>query len=105
MLAVVETGGKQYLLEEGTVVSVEKLAMEPGKTVTLDKVLLLKSDENKVEIGQPYVKGANVTALVLEQSKDDKVTVFKFKRKTGYQKKQGHRQQFTTIKVEKISNK
>lgn len=102
MLAIIETGGKQYTVKPGTIIDIETINTEIGNTVSFDKVLLF-SEGDKVQIGQPYVKNATVNAKVLNQVKADKVVVFKFKRKTGYQKKQGHRQAMTTIKVEEIT--
>ncbi|NBV42747.1 50S ribosomal protein L21 [bacterium] len=102
MFAIIETGGKQYKVAAGTIIDVEKLEAEPNTTLTFDKVLLV-SGNGEPKIGQPYVEGASVKATVLNQVKDDKVIVFKFKPKTGYKRKAGHRQPLTTIKVESIS--
>ena len=102
MFAVIETGGKQYKVENGTIVDIEKLELEPQQEVTFDKVLLV-FDGKSTKIGTPYVSGASVKAKVLNQVRDDKVIVFKFKRKTGYKRTRGHRQKMTTIKVESIS--
>lgn len=99
--AIIETGGKQYQVEEGTIIDIEKLDTEPNKKVTFDKVLLL-DDGTELKIGQPYVEGANVSATVLNQYRGDKLIVFKFKKKTGYKKTQGHRQSLTTVKIESL---
>ena len=102
MYAVVETGGKQYRVSEGDKVRLEKIQAEDGETVTFDKVLILGKDDAPV-IGAPYVEGATVTAKVLEHGKDDKVIVFKYRRKKNYRKFRGHRQQFTSVVIEGIN--
>lgn len=99
--AVIETGGKQYKVEAGTVLDFEKITSEPNSKITFDKVLLI-NDGTSLKIGQPYVEGAKVTGTVLDQKRGDKVIVFKFKPKTGYKKTQGHRQSLTTVKFDAI---
>jgi large subunit ribosomal protein L21 len=99
--AVIKTGGKQYIVKEGQVLTVEKLVHE-GDKVTFDEVLLV-ADEKKAAIGQPLVKGAKVTATVLEEGKGEKKIVFRYKAKTRYHKKKGHRQLFTKVKITKIT--
>lgn len=99
--AVIKTGGKQYIVKEGDVLDVEKLEHD-GKTVNFDQVLLV-SDEKKAVVGQPVVPGAVVKATVLVDSRGDKKLVFRYKSKTRYHKKKGHRQPFTKVKIEKIS--
>lgn len=101
MFAVIETGGKQYKVELGKKIRVEKLDVETGKTVTFDRVLL-KTDTKGVSVGDPYVKGAKVEAKVLMSGKGDKKIVFKYHSKTRYRKKKGHRQHFTEIEISKI---
>jgi|APGre2960657404_1045060.scaffolds.fasta_scaffold104820_2 large subunit ribosomal protein L21 len=101
MRAVIETGSKQYIVEEGTILDIEKLETEE-KTISFDRVLAV-FNAGDIKLGQPYIEGARVEATILNQIRADKIKVFKFKRKTGYQKTQGHRQYLTTIKVEKIS--
>lgn len=101
MYAVIETGGKQYRVEEGDVVFVEKLDVEEGSNIDFDKVLLV-SKEGDVAAGKPYLKGAKVKATVLEQGKNKKIVVFKYKAKKNYKKKQGHRQPYTKVKIENI---
>ena len=101
MYAVIETGGKQYRVQEGDVITVEKLGVEAGETVTFDKVLLL-SDEKEVKVGTPYLDAA-VTGSVVENGKGQKVVIFKYKAKKDYRKKQGHRQPYTMVKIESIS--
>lgn len=99
--AVVETGGKQYRVKAGDVLSVEKLAGEAGDKLTLSRVLAL-SDGTSLKIGQPEVDGAAVQATVVKQFRGEKVIAFRKKRRKGYKKKQGHRQSLTQIKIESI---
>lgn len=101
MYAVVATGGKQYKVAEGDVLRIEKIPGGVGDTVTFDEVLLL-SDGEDVAIGQPKVENAVVNARIVEQGKQKKVIVFKFKRRKGYRKKQGHRQMYTAVKIDRI---
>lgn len=102
MYAIVETGGKQYRVSEGDVLFVEKLEANAGDVVTLDKVLVCSKDGNLV-VGNPVVDGAKVEAKVLEQGKAKKVIVFKYKPKKDYRRKQGHRQPYTKLVIEKIN--
>lgn len=102
MYAVIETGGKQYRVSAGDKLRVEKLSGEAGSQVTFDKVLLLGKDEGAV-VGAPYVEGAAVTGKIVEHGKDDKVIVFKYRRKKNYRKFRGHRQQFTSVEIEGIN--
>jgi len=99
MYAIIKTGGKQYRAEEGAVLRVEKLNAEPGDKVEFD-VLMVGGD--KVKVGNPTVKGAKVIAKVLSVGRGKKITVAKFKSKTNYRRKKGHRQWFTELQVEKI---
>src|SRR5690625_3152327 len=101
MYAVVETGGKQYRVQEGDVLFVEKLDVEEGSTVDFDKVLVLSNDDG-LTVGKPLVEGAKVEGSVLEHGKNKKVIVFKYRDKKNYKRKQGHRQPYTKIKIEKI---
>ena len=101
MYAIIATGGKQYKVAEGDVIKVEKLDVEDGATVTFDQVLVVSNDGMK--IGNPTVEGATVTAKVIETAKARKVIVYKYKRKSGYHKKNGHRQYFTKVQIEKIN--
>lgn len=101
MFAVIKTGGKQYRAQEGDVLNVEKLAVESGKEVTFDQVLLIE-DKGKAMIGTPLIKNAVVKATVIENFRDKKVIVFKKKRRKQYKKKQGHRQELTKVQIEKI---
>ena len=100
MYAIIATGGKQYKVAEGDEIKVEKLGAEAGETVTFDQVLAVCNDGLK--IGDD-VKGASVTASVVENGKSKKIIVYKYKSKTGYHKKNGHRQQYTKVKIEKIN--
>ena len=101
MYAIIATGGKQYKVSEGDVIRVEKLGAEAGSAYTFDQVLVVSGDE--VKVGNPTVDGATVEASVIEDGKAKKVVVYKYKRKTGYHKKQGHRQPYTKVKIEKIN--
>ncbi len=96
MYAVIKTGGKQYRVAEGDVLTVEKLNAEAGSEVVFDEVLTVVNDAD-VKIGQPVVEGAKVTAKVVEQGKGEKILVFKYKAKSNYRKRQGHRQPFTKV--------
>lgn len=102
MYAIIKTGGKQYCVEEGKVVSIEKLDAEVGAEVVFDEVLLVSGDD--VKIGHPTVTGAKVTGKVLEQGKERKIRIFKYKAKSNYRRRQGHRQPFTKVQIEKIDN-
>ncbi len=101
MFAIIETGGKQYKVEKGTILQVEKLDIKEGDSIKLSKVLLL-SDNDKTEIGTPIVGGAEVTAKAVEHGRGEKIVVFKMKAKKRYQKKQGHRQDYTLLEVTDI---
>ena len=100
MFAIVQTGGKQYKVSEGDIISVEKLDRPVGDKVQLD--VLLISDNGKVVAGNPYVKDAICEAEIVSHGKDDKILVFKYKPKKNERKKQGHRQPFTQIKIVSI---
>ena len=95
MYAIIKTGGKQYQVEEGKVISVEKLI-----EVTFDDVLLVSGED--VKIGKPNVEGAKVVGVVLEQGKEAKIRIFKYKAKSNYRRRQGHRQPFTKVQIKKI---
>ncbi|WP_408954906.1 50S ribosomal protein L21 [Natroniella sp. ANB-PHB2] len=101
MYAIIKTGGKQYKVEEGQEVYVEKLDLEPGETVEFDQVKAV-STEDGLTVGQPTVEDATVTAKVVAQTKGDKIIVFKYKPKNNYRKKTGHRQPYTKIKIDSI---
>ena len=100
MYAIIATGGKQYKVYEGDIIKVEKLDAEAGATVTFDQVVAVSDKELKVA---GDVANASVTATVMEQGRYRKVIVYKYKRKTGYHKKNGHRQAYTQVKIEKIN--
>jgi large subunit ribosomal protein L21 len=102
MYAIIETGGKQYRVSEGTICNVEKLDTGVGEEVVFDKVLLI-NNEDRTDVGSPYLTGRKVSAKVLAQGKGKKIIVFKFKPKKNYRRKQGHRQPFTRVVIEKIS--
>lgn len=101
MYAIIETGGKQVKVEEGQAIYIEKLAAEAGDTVTFDKVLFVGGDN--VKVGSPVVEGATVTAKVDKQGRQKKIVVYKYKAKKNYHKKQGHRQPYTKVTIEKIN--
>jgi len=104
MLAVIKTGGKQYLVSPGQKIKIEKIDVKEGKEVTFKEVLLLEK-QRKLEIGTPLVKGAKVIGKVLKQGKGKKIIIFKYKSKTRYKVKKGHRQLFTEVEITKIEFK
>ncbi len=99
--ALIETGGKQYKVTEGQTLVIDRLAEKEGSRIKLDKVLLL-SDGSKVTVGKPYVDGARVMAIVKKNGKGDKIIVFKYKSKVRYRRKNGHRQLFTKVDIDRI---
>ena len=101
MYAIIATGGKQYKVSEGDIIKVEKLGVAEGENVTFDQVLVV--NDGTMKIGTPTVSGATVTASVVREGKDKKVLVVKYKSKKGYRRKNGHRQLFTQVKIEKIN--
>ena len=101
MYAIIATGGKQYKVAEGDIIKVEKLGVEAGETVTFDQVLAVNNGE--LAVGAPTVAGATVSGTVVKEGKAKKVIVYKYKRKSGYHKKNGHRQLFTEVKIDKIN--
>ncbi|MBE6788529.1 MAG: 50S ribosomal protein L21 [Ruminococcaceae bacterium] len=102
MYAIIETGGKQYRVEQGDVVYIEKLNVNTDDVVTFDKVIVL-GDDKKAKIGAPYVKGATVTAKVLKNGKAKKITVFTYKPKKDSKRKLGHRQPYTKVQIDAIN--
>lgn len=102
MYAILQTGGKQYKVSEGDVIFIEKIDAEENAQVTFDQILVLAQNENDVTFGKPLVAGAKVTGTVVKQGKDKKILVFKYKAKSNYRRRQGHRQPFTKVKIEKI---
>ena len=101
MYAIIESCGKQYKVAEGDVVFFEKLDVEEGKKVTFDKVVLV-SEDKKVEVGAPYVKGVKVEGKVVANGKGKKIIVYKYKAKKNYRRTQGHRQPYTKVEITKI---
>jgi len=104
MLAIIKTGGKQYLVSPGDKIKIEKIDKKEGKDIVFKEVLLVEKNR-KVEIGSPLVKGAKVIGKVLKQGKGKKIIVFKYKPKKRYKKKKGHRQLFTEVEIVKIETK
>ena len=102
MYAVIETGGKQYRVQEGDVISVEKLGLIEGEKYSFDKVLMI-ADEAGIKTGDPYVAGAAVEATVVEEGRGPKVYIYKYKAKKGYHRKNGHRQAYTKVKIGAIN--
>jgi large subunit ribosomal protein L21 len=103
MYAVFQTGGKQFRAEPGTRIRIPSLDVEPGETVTFDRVLLTGDGERDVKVGRPVVEGASVKAEVVRHGRGEKIIVFKRKRRKGYRKKQGHRQDYTEIRVDEVA--
>lgn len=101
MYAIIATGGKQYKVAEGDIIKIEKLGADAGETVTFDQVLAVNNGE--LTVGSPTVAGASVSATVMKEAKAKKVIVYKYKSKTGYHKKNGHRQLYTQVKIDKIN--
>jgi large subunit ribosomal protein L21 len=101
MYAVVSTGGKQYKVEAGETLRIEKIPGEVGSAVTLDRVLMVAEGES-IRVGQPVLENAAVQAHIIEQAKERKIIVFKYKRRKRYRRKQGHRQFYTAIKIDSI---
>lgn len=101
MYAVVASGGKQYKVREGEILKIEKIPGKIGDSIAFDNVLLYSDGEN-IQIGQPKLESAKVSGHVVEQGKARKIIVFKFKRRKGYRTKQGHRQSFTAVKIDSI---
>lgn len=105
MKAVIQTGGKQYLVGIDDVLEIEKLIGEPGDKVVFDQVMMIAADDGKkLELGDPVIKDAKVEAEIVDQFKADKIVVFKMKRRKRYRKTQGHRQKMTKVKINKISS-
>ena len=103
MYAVIQTGGKQYRVEPGQTVKVEKLRGDAGAKVVFDEVLLVSSgDGGQVTVGKPLVTGAKVTGEIVEQGRGDKLVVFKFRRRKNYVRRNGHRQDYTAVKIAEI---
>jgi len=103
MYAVIETGGKQYRVNQGDIIKVEKLTVDVGQKVGFDRVLLVGEGAD-VKVGNPIVDGATVSGTVVEQDRHRKIIVFKMKRRKGYRRKQGHRQDYTGVLIDKIKS-
>lgn len=104
MYAIIDIGGKQYKVEEGRYLEIDLTGLEPGSELNFDRVLMV-SDGNSVNIGQPIIEGASVKAKVLRDVKDKKIIVYKMRPKKGYRRKQGHRQNYSQVMIEKINAK
>ncbi len=102
MYAIIKTGGKQYRVQEGDFITIEKLEAAADETVTFDQVLTVVND-GSVKVGTPLVNGAKVTGKVVEHGKGKKILVFKYKAKSNYRRRQGHRQPFTKVRIESIN--
>ena len=102
MYAIVSSGGKQYKVQKGEILRVEKISGDIGVPVSFDKVLMFSDGEN-VNIGQPVLENVSVNGHIVEQDKAKKIIVFKYKRRKRYRKKQGHRQQYTAVKIDNIA--
>ena len=101
MYAVVESGGKQYKVTVGQTIDVERLSVEPGESVTLDRVLLVAKD-GEIKVGRPTIKGAQVSATVMHHGRKRKAIIFHYRPKQRYRVKKGHRQQYTRLRIDKI---
>ncbi len=104
MLAVIKSGGKQYIVKPGDIIDIEKISGEVGAEVQFGDVLMVSDGQGDVRVGTPVVEGVNVKGIVLGEKKGNKLTIFKFKRRKGYRKKTGHRQKYTSVKIDSISN-
>ncbi len=103
MLAVLRTGGKQYIVRPGDVISIERLNKQAGESVVFEEVLTVEDDDGNVSVGTPTVPGATVKGEVLGETKGPKVVVFKFRRRKGYRRKKGHRQLMSTVRIVEIT--
>ena len=102
MYAVIKTGGKQHRVTEGDVIDIEKINGDRGQAVVFDQILMVEK-EGDIRVGRPVVEGAKVVGEIIAQTKGDKLTVYKTKKRKGYHKKTGHRQQLTSMKIKEIS--
>jgi large subunit ribosomal protein L21 len=100
--AIFQTGGKQYQAIPGKTIAIEKLEGNPGDTLSFKEILFRKTGDKQFEIGQPFVNGASIQAKIVKQTKDKKIVIFKYKRRTKYRTKTGHRQLITVIRIESI---
>ncbi|MGM0687947.1 MAG: 50S ribosomal protein L21 [Bacillota bacterium] len=104
MYAIIETGGKQYRAEEGKVIRVEKLPAEKGEIIKFDRVLMFSNNNKELQIGKPYLEDLIVEGKVVGVGRSKKITVFKFKRKKNYRRKQGHRQPYTDVLITSVGS-
>ena len=102
MNAVIKTGGKQYTIKKGDVINIEKIPGNPGDEVDFGEVLMVSDDNGNTTVGTPYIDSATVKGKILGEEKSRKITVFKFKRRKGYRRKNGHRQKHTTVEITDI---
>ncbi len=102
MYAIIATGGKQYKVSEGDIITIEKLDVPAGEAVAFDQVLSVS--DGTLKVGDPYLKDTTVDGTVIENGRSKKVIVYKYKRKEGYHKKQGHRQYYTRVRIDKINS-
>ncbi|MFI5401183.1 MAG: 50S ribosomal protein L21 [SAR324 cluster bacterium] len=102
MYAIIVAGGRQYKVQPATVISVNRLHLEPGAVFETDQVLLVENDAKAVQVGAPYVPSAKVKGQVIEHYRDRKVIIFKFKRRKNYRRKRGHRQEMTRVRIDAI---
>ena len=102
MEAIIQTGGKQVRISPGDVIQVEKIEANAGESITLNQILYTKDDDNQILIGKPWVENAVVKATVLNHGRGKKIIVFKLKKRKGYRRKTGHRQDFTRLKIDEI---
>ena len=105
MLAVIKTGGKQYIVKPGDIIDIEKISGNVGDEVDFSDILMVSDGKGGVKVGTPIVDKAKVKGTILSESKGKKITVFKFKRRKGYRRKAGHRQKYTSVKIESIDSK
>ncbi len=103
MHAVIRTGGKQYVVEPGDVIDIEKVSGEPGEEINFEEVLLVSAEGQEVKVGKPLVESAAVGGRIVSQKKGEKLVVFKFKRRKGYRRKAGHRQKLTRVEITSIT--
>ncbi len=103
MKAIINDRGRQYIVKEGDIVSIDRMEIAPETTLEFDRVMSLIESDSKVKFGKPYIENAKVTAKVVENKRDDKVLVFKFKRRKNYKRLKGHKQEYTIVKIEKIT--
>ncbi len=105
MFAVIQTGGRQYKVQPGSKFSIEKVNVDPGADLVFDQVVLFSADDKKTEIGEPFVEGVSVTCLVKAQKRDEKIIIFKKRRRKNSRRKTGHRQRITIVEVKSIDKK